>query len=155
MYAWLLIMSHSKIISYDYLKFLDRDPQTKEITGESYAAVVSIRISSGHKFSVPFHALVDSGASVNLFPAHFGEQVGINIKSGKRTKLLGIGNKVVFAYSHKIKLYLEVKAFETSVAFSFEQNLPLLGRDGFFNLFQKIIFDENFHQVQLILKGES
>lgn len=80
-------MSHGKIISYDYLKFLDKDPQTKEITGESYAAVVSIRISSVYKFSVPFHALVDSGASVNLFPAHFGEQVGINIKSGKKTKL--------------------------------------------------------------------
>lgn len=94
-------MSHSKIINYDYLKFLDRDPQTKEITGESYAAVISVRISSGHRLSVPFHALIDSGASINLFPAHFGEQIGINIKSGQRTKLLGIGDKMVFAYIHK------------------------------------------------------
>lgn len=102
-----------------------------------------------------FHALVDSGASVNLFPARFGEQVGINIKKGKLVKLFGIGDKVISAYRHKIKLHFGLKVFEINTDFSFEQNLPLLGRDGFFNLFQKVIFDENFHQVQLILKSES
>lgn len=119
-----------------------------------FAPIISIRLSYGHKLSFPFSSLVDSGATRNLFPARFGEQIGINIKKGKLVKLLGIGDKEVFAYSHKIKIYLGLKFFETEADFSFEQNLPLLGRDGFFNLFQKVIFDESFHQLQLILKNE-
>ena len=155
MLDWRPTMPYSKILSYDYLRLLDKDPKTQKIIGETYAAVIPVRISYGHRLSVPFNALVDSGASVNLFPARFGEQIGINIKKGKLVKLLGIGDKIVFAYSHKIKLLLGLKVFETYADFSFEQNLPLLGRNGFFNLFQKVIFDENFHQLSLVLKTKS
>lgn len=148
-------MSDSKVLTYDYLRFVSKSPKTQRITGEAFAPVVVIRISHDRKLSVPLHAIVDSGSSKNLLPASFAEQVGIKVKRGRMVKILGIGNTEVTAYSHKVKIYLGLNLFETEVDFSFEQDIPLLGRDGFFNLFQKIIFDENFHQVQLILKNKN
>ncbi|MBI2039701.1 hypothetical protein HYT18_01385 [Candidatus Microgenomates bacterium] len=88
-------MLNSKVLTYDYLRFLEKDEKTQEFTREIFAPFISVRISFDHKLSFPFHALVDSGAARNLLPAALGEQI------------------------------------------------------------QRVIFDENFHQVQLILKSES
>lgn len=145
-------MSYNKIISYDYLKLLGRDSQTQQIF-EVFAPFIPIKISHDHKSSFEFHAMVDSGASRNLFPSVFGQQAGINIQKGRQVRLLGIGDKEIIGYSHRINIYLNGIVFETEADFSFEQRFPLLGRSGFFNLFQKIIFDETFHQLQLVLRS--
>lgn len=146
-------MSYSKILSYDYLKLLSRDLQTQQIF-EIFAPFIPIKISFKNKSSFEFNAIVDSGASRNLFPAVFGQQAGINIQKGKQVKLLGIGDKEIIGYTHLINIHLNELVFETEADFSFEQRFPLLGRNGFFNLFQKVIFDETFHQLQLVLKSE-
>lgn len=148
-------MLNSKVLTYDYLRFLEKDEKIQEFTREISAPFIPVRISYGHKLSFPFHALVDSGAARNLLPAALGEQAGINIKKGKQVKLLGIGEVEVTGFTHKVKIYVGLNVFETEVDFSFEQKIPLLGREGFLNLFQKVVFDENFHQVQLILKNKS
>lgn len=145
-------MSNSRVLIYDYLRFLEKDPKTQKITGEIFAPFVPVRIADGHRLSSPLHALVDSGAARNLLPAAFGMQIGIDVKKGRLVKLLGIGDIEVTAFTHKIKMYVGLRSFETEADFSFEQKIPLLGRDGFFNLFQTIIFDENFHQLKLVLK---
>lgn len=148
-------MLNSKVLTYDYLKFLEKDEKTQEFTREIFAPFIPVRISCGRKLSFPFHALVDSGAARNLLPAALGEQVGISIKKGKQVKLLGIGGVEVIGFTNKVKIYVGLHVYETEADFSFGQKIPLLGRDGFLNLFQKVIFDENFHQVQLILKNKS
>lgn len=148
-------MSQSKILTYDYLRFPKRDPQARQVISETFAPFIPLRILYGHKLGIAFHALVDSGATRNLLPAAFGEQVGINVRKGKATKILGIGNKEIIAFSHKIKIYLGLNSFETDADFSSEQDIPLLGREGFFNLFQSITFDENFRMLKLILKVRS
>lgn len=148
-------MSNSRVLIYDYLQFLEKDKKTQEVIGEIFAPFIPIRISENRKLSSPLHALADSGAARNLLPAAFGVQIGINVTKGRLVKLLGIGDIEVTAFTHKIKMYLGLHSFETEADFSFEQKIPLLGRHGFFNLFQKVIFDEHFHQLQLLLKKES
>lgn len=148
-------MPNSKFLTYDYFKIPQRFKNDKEILKEVHIPFIPVRIGYGNKLGLPFRALVDSGATRNLLPSALGIQCGINITGGKRVKIFGIGYKEITAYTHKIKILLGLTHFETEADFSFEQDIPLLGRDGFFNLFQKVIFDENFHQVQLILKNKS
>lgn len=148
-------MSNNRFLVYDYFKIPYKDKEDEQIIKEIFIPFIPIRIASGDKLGLSFRALVDSGASRSLFPAALGIQCGINILNGKRVKIFGIGRKEITAYTHKIKILLGLVSFETEADFSFEQDIPLLGREGFFNLFQKVIFDENFHQVQLILKNES
>ncbi|MBI2017887.1 hypothetical protein HYS92_02445 [Candidatus Daviesbacteria bacterium] len=40
------------------------------------------------------------------------------------------------------QIWLGNKSYETDADFSVKQNIPILGRDGFFNLFKSIKFDE-------------
>lgn len=145
-------MSDSRILTYDYLRFLEKDKKTQKITGEIFAPFIPVRITDGRRLSSPLHALVDSGAARNLLPAAFGIQIGITVKKGRPVKLLGIADIEVTAFTHKIKMCLGLHVFDTEADFSFEQKIPLLGRNGFFNLFQTVIFDENFHQLRLIIK---
>lgn len=145
-------MSNRRVLIYDYLQFLEKDKETQKVIGEIFAPFIPVRIADDHRLSSPLHALVDSGAARNLLPAAFGIQIGIDIKKGRLVKLLGIGDIEVTAFTHKIKMYLGLHFFETEADFSFEQKIPLLGRHGFFNLFQAVIFDENFHQLKLVFK---
>lgn len=148
-------MPNSKSLTYDYLRFLEKDEKDPKIIREIYAPFIPIRLFYDRKLSPLIYAMVDSGAARNLLPAIYGVYLGIDIRQGKHTKLLGIGGVEVKAFTHRIKIYVGLHFFATEADFSFEQKVPLLGRDGFFDLFQKIIFDENFHQLQLVLKNES
>ncbi len=88
-------------------------------------------------------ALVDSGSDRNLFPKHWGDLIGINFRKIKPTQITGIGNVVINAYPSKINIWVNGKKYETDADFSLQQQTPLLGRLGFFNLFKEVIFDEN------------
>lgn len=148
-------MPNNQLLTYDYFKIPRKEIDNKQLLKEIYFPFIPIRIAYDHKLGLPFRALVDSGASRSLLPGALGIQVGVNILSGKRVKIFGIGRKEIIAYTHKLKIHLGLLSFETEADFSFDQDIPLLGREGFFDLFQKIIFDEHFHQLQLILKIES
>lgn len=147
-------MPNNRFLTYDYFKIPYKD-EDEQVIREISIPFVPIRIAFGDRLSLSFRALVDSGATRTLLPGTIGVQAGIDIPTGKRVQVYGIGRKELTAYTHKIKIYLGLMCFETEADFSFEQDIPLLGRNGFFNLFQKVIFDENFHQVQLIFKSES
>lgn len=53
-----------------------------------------------------------------------------------------IGKGSIDAYSAKINIWLGTKQYKTEADFSPQQRMPLLGRDGFFNLFKSVKFDE-------------
>ncbi len=148
-------MPNNRFLTYDYFKIPYREKNNEQIVKETFIPFIPIRIAFGHKLSLSFRALVDSGATRTLLPSALGRQAGIDIPSGKQVQVFGIGSKEIIAYTHKVKIYLGFMSFETEADFSFEQDIPLLGREGFFNLFQKVIFDQNFHQLQLVLKNES
>jgi hypothetical protein len=109
------------IISITYL------PESS-ISGIIFRPTIPIWMSKNNKYSYMFQAMVDSGSDKNLFPAHLGEIIGINIPSGTKSNVYGIGNYELIVYKHKIKLHLAKYTFETTIDFSYEQTVPLLGR---------------------------
>lgn len=116
-----------------------------------YLPLIPIRLSYKHKLGkVAVDNLIDSGADINLFPADWGESVGINIKKGKKEIVNGIGAIGVESFVHEIKIFLGSDiSFLTKANFSYSQEIPLLGRNGFFTHFKRISFFENDRMVEL------
>lgn len=131
----------TKTTGYSYLPDLFLDPKTNSLV-EIYRPMLEIRISKDHgQLSLPFDALVDSGSDRNLLPLYFGVQMGISFKKIKAKKIYGIGGEIT-AYPAKINIWVGTKKYETEADFSSEQKVPILGRQGFFNHFKSIRFDE-------------
>ena len=89
------------------------------------------------------NALIDSGATISVFKEEIAEQLGIEVESGEKITLGGVGGRIV-GYIHKLRINIANKEFVCPVVFSHEYfvSLNLLGRSGFFEKF-KIIFEEN------------
>jgi len=93
-------------------------------------------------------ALVDSGASVNLFPASLGEKLGINIRKGKKHKIAGIGDIQIESFFHEgVGIFVEGHKIETNAFFSYQQQIPLLGQNGFFDKCDKISFKRKEEEI--------
>jgi len=136
-------------MKFEYLPVGFLHPNTNKV-GFIYRPYIPIRLGYSHKLSThPVNCLLDSGADKNLFPSQWGELVGIKIKNGKLQEHIGIGEVSVLAYRHTVILYVGSHSFKTEVDFSEQQQLPLLGRDGFFRLFKKVSFDEQNRIVRL------
>lgn len=132
-----------KVTGYSYIpQLFGVDPITN-LRIEIYRPIVSIRISKRHgQISLPFDALIDSGSDRNLFPLRLATSVGIQFKKVRSKKIMGIGKVLIDAYPAKINIWLGTKKYETEADFSPQQQTPLLGREGFFNLFKSVKFDE-------------
>jgi len=96
-------------------------------------------------------ALIDSGADYCIFHAEIGEQIGIDIDSGKRLSFFGTGGQEQSAFFHDIKL--EVGGHEISCFAGFLRELEslpygILGQIGFFDNF-KITFDYEKEKIEL------
>ena len=95
-----------------------------------------------------FYSLIDSGADFCVFPSRFGELMDIDIKEGEAISSFGVGGKETF-YFHRIKVGIVIKneiwKFESRVGFSYKMNdkgTGLLGREGFFDLFSEVSFNQ-------------
>ena len=131
-----------KRISVTYLPEPVIDPKTGVFLAKVLRPKIPIFISSGKKTSDLFHALVDSGSDRNLFPARLGELVGLDIENGKKSFIYGIGSIKITAYEHEVNLHFGRLILKAKVDFSLEQDMPLLGREGFFDLFKRIYLRE-------------
>ncbi len=111
---------------------------------------IPVRMKYKHNFNKwPISCLLDSGADFNLFPAKWGDSVGITVKKGQELTMFGIGGKNIASYRHNVSLFVNHYSFDTTACFSFEQDIPLLGRDDFFKYFTKVIFDQSDLSVTL------
>ena len=137
----------SSWFKFTYHPYVGEDLKTGELV-EVYRPTVPIAISYKGNLSRLFQSLVDSGSDRNLFPASLGESIGIDIKSGDKRPIQGIGKHDIVAYTHKIKIYIERFDFATEVDFSFEHQAPILGRDGFFKFFKKVISREKEKSIE-------
>lgn len=126
---------------FNYFSFPLLNPKTGRISGQIYRPFVPIKLCYKHQLSKnAFNALLDSGCDQNLFPAELGELVGIRIKKGQQKCIGGIGGIKITAYTHIVKLFLKNYDFDTVVDFSYEQQVPLLGRTGFIDCFKEVTF---------------
>ncbi len=134
--------SEPTIINQKVVKFVSRP-------------LINVQLSFNHKINkTPVTCLIDSGCDHNLFPAHWGELIGIPIKKGPIAPYKGIGSSSLTAYSHVVTLYITNTSisFKTNIDFSYEQQVPLLGRSGFFAYFKKVVFDEENNKFILEFK---
>ena len=80
--------------------------------------------------------LIDSGADYCIFHASIGEQLGINIKSGKPLTFFGTSGEPQKAYFHEVTFKIGDHSHTCGVGFSYDMEklaYGLLGQDGFFN----------------------
>lgn len=139
-------------ISFSYFVQDKLDPQTGQVIGHILRPYIPIRLSIHHGNPSNYvNALVDSGSDRNLFPIQWGQILGIPFKKIKSVEIVGIGKSVITAYPSKVNIWVHNKKYETDADFSPQQQTPLLGRNGFFNLFKEIIFEENKSYVHIVI----
>ena len=103
---------------------------------------------------------MDSGADNCVFPAAFGEALGLDITKGAPTQMSGFGGGG-HCYYHNVKVYFHVDGqtwhFNCFAGFSDRMNdlgVGLLGRHGFFELFEEVTFDQKNKIFKLKVPGE-
>lgn len=116
--------------------------------GSEYFPVIPVVFVVGEK-RIRSQALVDSGATISIFGEETANSLGIDIVSGKRTTLGGVGGRIV-GYIHNVKVRIAGKKFLCPIVFSREYTVSfnLLGREAFFKHF-RIIFEENKNLLTL------
>jgi hypothetical protein len=84
-----------------------------------------------------------------------GKAIGLDIYEGESAITNGIGGKETL-YFHKVKVEVLIKdepcTFECRAGFSTKLNskgIGFLGRDGFFDLFQEIAFNQKVKMFRL------
>ena len=104
------------------------------------------------KVTNPLDCLFDTGADRILLPGIWGEALGLKVRYGKEGKTVGIDNKPLTTYTHKITIYVGTYRIVTDADFAYENTIPLLGREGFMEKFEKIEFNQNKRYVELFYK---
>lgn len=128
------------VIKYPFQPDLFRDQKTKKL-GAVYRPYILVKIGHDKKWSENFiRALADSGADTNVFPASFATEIGVDYKKGQLRKIIGVGGQEVDSYINLVRLKTETKEFETVIEFGENIQIPLLGREGFFNYFSYVKF---------------
>lgn len=94
-------------------------------------------------------ALVDSGATISVFGKETAEALGVEIETGEKTILGGVGGRIV-GYIHKLRVRTADKKFICPIVFSQEYfvSFNLLGREEVFKRFE-ITFEENRERVKI------
>lgn len=136
----------SKWFKFSYRPYIAEDLKTREKI-EIFRPTIPIIIVYKSRPSWDFQALVDSGSDRNLFPAKIGESIGIDIGTGGPRPIMGIGDKEVTGFTHKVKILIGGIDFDSEIDFSYEQSSPLLGRSGFFDHFKDIAFNEKAKEI--------
>ena len=100
-------------------------------------------------------SLVDSGDDFCVFPANAGKAIGVDIYEGESVVTFGIGGKETL-YFHKVMIEVIINEqswkFECRAGFSSKLNakgIGFLGRDGFFDLFQEVSFNQQVKMFRL------
>jgi hypothetical protein len=124
----------------------------KKFSKDLYRPVIPIKVLNKEKF-INYEVLVDSGADICLFHSEVGTYLGIDVESGIRKVVTGVGGKVSQYFVHKINIEVGGWSYEIEVGFipnignSFV-NYGLVGQIGFFEYFQ-VIFDFSKEDIEL------
>lgn len=119
--------------------------------------VLATRIEVGGIISPPFYSIIDSGADSCVFPSVIGQQVGINIYSGRAELSIGAAGGGS-AYYHPIQVHVRIDQqwakFDCYAGFLDGLNqlgFGLLGHHGFFDLFESVALDSKRKLIVLTM----
>ena len=95
--------------------------------------------------------LIDSGADYCIFHATIGEQLGLDIKKGKKLIFYGTSGQAQEAFFHTILFKIGGNNHKCAVGFSYDMNqlaYGILGQYGFFDKW-RIKFEYDKENVEL------
>lgn len=120
-----------------------------------YAPILKTSLFYKNNERFDFDCIIDSGADFCVFPANLGELAGLDVFGGNNLVTFGIGGKEML-YFHNVKVEVIIKdepwIFECRAGFSTKLNskgIGFLGRDGFFDLFQEVTFNQKAKMFRL------
>ena len=99
-------------------------------------------------------ATIDSGADASIFPAAAAEAIGLVVINEKTQEIQAINGSRIRTYLHDIILDVGGWKFATFALFTPDNTVfPVLGRDGFFSLFEvKIILTKELIELKPIVE---
>ena len=138
-------------MDFKYRKF-PTSPNNCPFPSQKYALRPVIQIDfDSPKGGFGYLVLIDSGADYCIFHAAIGEQIGIDIKKGRKLIFFGTSGEPQEAYFHKVSFKIGGNLHECEVGFSFDTGklaYGLLGQYGFFNQW-RIKFEYDKESVEL------
>lgn len=138
---------------FDYRKFPSNPSEAFPRRHSANRPVIPITLINGGN-SIKYLALIDSGADLCVFHAEIGEQIGIDIESGKKQGFNGIAGETMPAFFHHIEIEVGGHRLPCYAGFCKElTKMPygILGQQSFFDAFY-VTFDYNKEKVELKLK---
>ena len=124
--------------------------QYKKVAEGIWRPIITVRLANGNE-SFQCEALVDSGADLSLFPAVYGEGLGIDVSAGKKESIGGINTGGGVLYEHNITISVGGHEHDVIVGFMPDmstQNHGILGQLGLFDLYQ-VTFSYLKGEIQL------
>lgn len=110
--------------------------------------IISVGINFKRNNPVIIHCLLDSGADLNLIPANIGEVLKIPVKKGIKQIITGIGGIQIESFFHEgVGIFIEGHKIETNAYFSYQQQIPLLGQNGFFDKCEGVLFNRKKEEI--------
>ena len=118
--------------------------QDKEIA--DLVPIVNILLTCQHHCGKPVKCLLDTGSDFNIFPLEYGLLfLGFSaktIKQGLVVQIRGVGGVTKEAYGHYCDIqHPNFRLTKSLILFMADQKIPLLGRVGFINCFNKVVYD--------------
>ena len=152
-------MSTDLIVPYTKRKILIEGQSSGRVV---YSPYLQTFLSHGHKhLGFLFPSIVDSGADRCIFPLNFAEAINLNIEQTERRISRGIGGgDVIYFHKVTVRVVIQEQAWQFHCEAGFAASLDeigvgFLGRRGFFELFEEIIFNEHKREFRLkLLKKE-
>lgn len=107
-------------------------------------AEVTFLATEGRRLSL--FLVVDSGATISALPASDADMFGIEVSTGRRMTIGGVGGKHMLGWYHDISVFLNDRNMKLPIVFIDDDRTPrILGRAGLFEHFI-VIFDEARHR---------
>ena len=122
--------------------------------------IIPIYVKHGDK-AIRYNVLIDSGSDINVFDAEVAEQLGIDVRKGKKGEIHGIGSNGkktsgIDIWSHEVDLFIPGEGtIKSPVAFAYkisDRGHGLLGQVGFFDSFI-VRFDYGEDKISVKLKS--
>ena len=121
------------------------------------APIIPIRIinRTDHEKYIDINAMIDSGADVCIFPGEIANKIELKIDKERIEPIMGISRHHFNTYLHDIIFEIGGWRFESYACFAFDDiAFPILGRNGFFNLFE-IKIDYTKESIELKPKAKT
>lgn len=111
----------------------------KKYDSSTLRPVIPIKLKNSET-SMFYEVLVDSGADLCIFDAEIGEALGINVKSGEKKEVFGVGGKASVFFLHKVEIEVGGWSYKINAGFMPDvvgRVMPygLVGQKGFFDNF--------------------